>query len=247
MIKTAVAKITRPKLSGISPRKRLFKLLDSGREKPVAWVSGPAGSGKTTLVASYLDERKLPCLWYQVDAGDADLATFFYYLGQATQKAAPRFRKPLPLLTPEYLPGLPVFTQRFFEQLYARLKPPFALVLDNYQEAPEKSPLHELVSLGLSLLPEGIQVFVLSRTGPLPAFMRLRANSGCRWSVGISGSLGGSKAGHPEKENNKLSRTPSKRFMRRRKGGPRAWCADGRRRRKTPAAYGRSSRADGRL
>jgi len=177
MKKTSITKVTRPKLSGISPRKRLFKVLDSGREKPVIWVSGPAGSGKTTLVANYLDERKLPCLWYQVDAGDADIATFIYYLGQATQKAAPRYRKPLPLLTPEYLPGLPVFTQRFFEQLYARLKPPFAIVFDNYQEAPEQSPLHELVNIGLSLIPEGIQVFVLSRADPPSAIMRLSANS----------------------------------------------------------------------
>src|SRR5690242_14143631 len=111
----AIAKITRPKLSGIFPRTRLFKALDSGLKKPVTWISGPAGAGKTTLVASYLDARKLPCLWYSVDAGDADIATFFYYLGNAVQIAAPRHRKPLPLLTPEYLMGIPTFAKNYFE------------------------------------------------------------------------------------------------------------------------------------
>ncbi len=177
---TPIAKITRPNVSGVLPRSRLMTLLDKGSEHPITWVSGPAGSGKTTLAANYLDERKLPCLWYQIDAGDEDAATFFYYMGLATKKAAPRFRKPLPLLTPEYLHGISVYTQRFFEKLYTRLKPPFALVFDNYQEAPEQAPLHELVNLGLSLIPEGIQVFVLSRNEPPPAFMRLRANNAMR-------------------------------------------------------------------
>src|ERR1039457_4973477 len=100
--KLSIAKITRPKLSNVFARKRLFKELDNSKKKAVTWITGPAGSGKTTLVASYLDARKLPCLWYQVDSGDADIATFFYYMGLASKKASPRFRKPLPLLTPEY-------------------------------------------------------------------------------------------------------------------------------------------------
>ena len=66
-----IAKITRPILTEIFPRKRLFEALDRGRKRPVTWIAGPPGCGKTTLVSSYLDARKLPCLWYQVDPGDA--------------------------------------------------------------------------------------------------------------------------------------------------------------------------------
>jgi len=117
-------KITRPELTGIFRRERLFQLLDSSRNYPITWVSGPAGCGKTSLVASYLDERKLPCIWYQVDEGDSDIASFFYYMGLAGKKAAPRRRKPLPLLTPEYLLDIPTFTLRFFENLCGRLNPP---------------------------------------------------------------------------------------------------------------------------
>ncbi|MGE5299585.1 MAG: hypothetical protein ACM3MB_01305 [Acidobacteriota bacterium] len=58
----STVKISRPKVSVVAPRPRLFNLLDAGRNKPVMWISGPAGSGKTTLVASWLDARKLPCL-----------------------------------------------------------------------------------------------------------------------------------------------------------------------------------------
>lgn len=117
------AKITRPKLSKTVERKRLFKLLDSGCKKLIVYLSAPAGSGKTTLVASYLNCRKLPCLWYSVDKGDGDIASFFYYMGLATKKAAPGYKKPLPLLTIEYLADIPIFTRRYFENLFGSYRP----------------------------------------------------------------------------------------------------------------------------
>ncbi len=133
-----MGKVTRPILPDVFSRKRLFDLLDRMRKRPLIWVSGPPGCGKTTLVASYLDARRLPCLWYQIDQGDADPATFFYYLGLAAKKAAPRKRKPLPLLTPEYLQGISTFTLRYFENLYDRFKIPSILVFDNYHEVPDR-------------------------------------------------------------------------------------------------------------
>ena len=88
----SIAKITRPTLPKVFPRERLFKMLEEGRERSVIWISGPAGSGKTTLVAGYIESRRIPCLWYQIDEGDSDVATFFYYLGLAGKKAPPRAR-----------------------------------------------------------------------------------------------------------------------------------------------------------
>jgi LuxR family maltose regulon positive regulatory protein len=149
-------------------------MLDIKGKASVTWISGPGGSGKTTLAASYLDARKLPCLWYRLDDGDADIATFFYYMGLAGKKTAPRFKSPLPLLTPEYLLGIPTFTRRYFEELFLRMSSSvlrntprgFVLVFDNYQDVPEISPFHEMIRHGLSRVPEGINVMILSRSGP---------------------------------------------------------------------------------
>ncbi len=174
--KTFIAKISRPSISGIYPRTRLFKTLDDSRKQPLIWVSGPGGAGKTSLVASYLDARKLLCIWYKVDAGDADLAAFFYYMGLAAKQAAPRYKQPLPLLTPEYAHGIPVFTKRYFEELFRRLKPPYTLVLDNYQEMPADSGAGELLAEILSSIPEKINVIFISRNELPAAYIRLKAN-----------------------------------------------------------------------
>src|SRR4029077_6842047 len=97
-----LAKLTRPRLFSALPRERLFELLDERRAHPIVWISGPPGYGKTTLVASYIESRQLAGLWYRMDAGDADPATFFHYLGQASANTDDARHTPLPKLTPEH-------------------------------------------------------------------------------------------------------------------------------------------------
>jgi len=171
----SIVKITHPKCSGVFPRERLFRRLDAERDRPVVWISAPAGSGKTTLVASYLLQRKIPSIWYRVDEGDADIATFFYYMGLAGQKAVPHHPKSLPLFTPEYLKGIPAFTLRYFEKLFGGLPPPFVIVFDNYQHVTPYTGFHQVICDGMGIVPDQVRVIFISREAPPPAFARLRA------------------------------------------------------------------------
>ncbi|HYA43608.1 MAG TPA: BTAD domain-containing putative transcriptional regulator [Syntrophobacteraceae bacterium] len=178
------AKITRPSSPGVFPRRRLFQLLDHGRHQPIVWITGPPGTGKTTLATSWLEARQMHFLWYRVDEGDSDSASFFYYLGLAAQRANLRKRKPLPFLTPEYLLGIPTFSRRFFENVYDRLMPlaedsasPFAIVFDNFHEVPQRAQFHEILYAGISRVPtKGMKIIFMSREDPPEAFIRLKAN-----------------------------------------------------------------------
>ena len=85
-----LAKFSRPRLYNVQKRERLFKLLDERRSHPILWIAGPPGSGKSTLVASYVEARRVPGLWFQADPGDADPATFFHYLRVAATDVAGR-------------------------------------------------------------------------------------------------------------------------------------------------------------
>ena len=173
---STLAKLSQPRLSSPLLRDRLFALLEELRKRPVVAVVGPPGSGKTTLVASYLGARNVSVIWYQVDQGDADAATFFYYLRLALQDAVPRAGSPLQLLTPEYLKDLPGFSRRFFRQFYARLKTPCVVVFDNFQDASEDSPFVAIVREALSEIPDGVNVILCSRSDPPPDYARFVIN-----------------------------------------------------------------------
>lgn len=179
------AKISNPRLSCILPRERLFQLIDRYSNYPLLWITGPPGAGKTTLAASWLESRQVDPLWYQIDEGDSDPASFFHYLRLATRKISSRKKKTLPALTPEYLPGILTFSRRFFDNLYSRLihqvgkntSFPPTIVFDNFQEVPEGTPLHEVLYAGIAQVPEGIKIIFISRKGPPETFVGLKANS----------------------------------------------------------------------
>jgi len=171
-----IAKISPPRLPRILQRERLFEELAQALRQPAVWVSGPAGSGKTTLVASFLEARRLPALWYQVDRNDEDLATFFHYLGAAARHASPRKRGGMPHLTRGYLASVDKFVQRFFEALSRRLDGPMVLVFDDCHQLSPEAPLYTALRDVLASLPAGISVIFISRNEPPPAWARLRAN-----------------------------------------------------------------------
>ena len=165
-----LAKLTRPRLHKAVAREKLFELLDEKREYPVVWIEGPPGAGKTTLAVSYLEEAGVPAIWYQIDPGDSDPASFFYYLKQAVEQAGLRKSKPLPLLTPEYLPDLPGFARRFLREMFLQLPNDIIIVLDNYHDVASTSTLHAALAAALAEIPPGANFIVLSRADAPPAY-----------------------------------------------------------------------------
>lgn len=175
-----IAKLMAPKITGVLHRDRLFARLDSCLERPAVWITGPGGAGKTTLITSYLTSKNLLFLWYQVDEGDNDPATFFYFLKLAVKQMVPRKRTPLPEFTLEHLANIGPFTRLFFRQLFDFLPQPLTIVLDNYQTISENALLHEIISIAVNEVPAGCTLVLISRHLPPSALKRIQ----------ISGQLG---------------------------------------------------------
>ena len=158
------AKTAPPVLPQVLPRERLFRLLDEARQRPVVWIAAPAGSGKTTLVGSWLQERRLPALWYHMDARDHDCAAFFHYLSEASAS----LRAPLPRFTPESRNELPFFSRTYFEALFSVFPPGGVLVLEDYHHIPSDSSFHRVIAEGVQVLPRDVTLVVAGRAPPPP-------------------------------------------------------------------------------
>ena len=171
----ALAKLTRPRLYDALPRPRLFAQLDDALARPLVWVSAPPGSGKTTLVASYLDTRELRHLWYQVDVSDSDPATFLHYLRLAAIQLVGKRAASLPVFTSEPGQDLLRFSRSFCRDLFALLGPRCVLVFDNFHEGQMPPENRAALVQGLEEIPDGINVIVISRTDPTHDFARLAA------------------------------------------------------------------------
>jgi len=167
-----LGKLSPPRLGRSFGRERLFAQLDAYAGSPAVWISGSPGAGKTTLVATYLDTRKARCLWIQLDPGDADPATFVYYLGAAVAGAAGRKRVRLPVPDADDLRDAPGFLRRYFRRIAEALPPPWVLVLDNYQEIGETSAVHAGLAQAFAELPAGTRTIAVSRNPPPPAYAR---------------------------------------------------------------------------
>lgn len=174
--KSTANKISPITIGHVLERDRLFALLRPDSPANAFWISGPGGSGKTTLIASYLEKIKLPCLWYQVDAMDGDPSAFFYYFGQAAATLLSPADPPMPLLTPEYLPNFDIFILRYFETLYQRIEPDSWVIFDNCQDAPDESALSHLLVGAVKQLPPHIKIAIISRSEPPPVMARFMAN-----------------------------------------------------------------------
>jgi ATP/maltotriose-dependent transcriptional regulator MalT/DNA-binding SARP family transcriptional activator len=169
-----LAKLTRPRTDGLVDRERLFELLDAARSRPLVWVAAPPGAGKTSLLSSYTQARRIPVLWYQLDGNDCDPATFFFYLRQAAEGRGGK-TKHLPLFSSEHATDLAAFARLCFRAMFSGLPRGAMVVLDNFQDVAETSPLLSACEAGFDEVPQEINVVALSRANPPAAFARLRA------------------------------------------------------------------------
>lgn len=169
------------------PRQHLLDALDRGSHSRFFLICAPAGYGKTTLLRSWLGERrwggnKTPHFpisppphfsWLTLDPADNDPRRFLTYFLAALRSLVPEIGSSIePLLAGPQLPPLENIFVVLLNQIAAH-STPILLALDDYHEI-----TNEAIHAGLSLLidncPMNLQIAMTSRSEPALPLSRWR-------------------------------------------------------------------------
>lgn len=162
-----LAKLSAPRLRKVVQRRHVFRFLDQV-DAPIVWLHAPPGSGKTTMAASYFEERRWHSIWYQLDNNDRDLAQLFANLSVAASTSATRLAA-LPVFDPAQRSSWRAFARQFARAFFATLPADSVLMFDNAQEA-SGSDFEQLLEIFWEELPPDRRIWVSSHLAPPAAF-----------------------------------------------------------------------------
>lgn len=163
------------------PRPQLIEKLEEGSKKTLTLISAPAGYGKTTLLAEWIDflqkaetPNRWAVCWFSLDASDNDPMRFLAYLTAALEKV----NLSVSTETQEFTPSSDSFFPRtplaILLNDLQELDQSVLLVLDDYQFI-DNPAIHDGVAFLLEHLPVNIHVVIATRSDPPLPLSRLRA------------------------------------------------------------------------
>lgn len=172
----ALAKWSPPRAGRLLRRERLLERLDALLGATSVWITGSPGAGKTALIASFVESRALPALWYDVDRSNGDPFACCDCLRRAARRGAGAAAVAFPVVEPAPAGNIEHFLARFFAAFYPAIAPRRLVVLDNCHQALDSPEFQSLLRMAWREAPSGVRWLVASRTLPPPAFSRLLAN-----------------------------------------------------------------------
>src|SRR5829696_94785 len=161
-------------------RTRLLELLVNISNSRITLVSAPAGYGKTTLLAQWLQagDAGSPIAWVSLDEQDNDPVRLWRHIVEALHLVAPEEDFGADVRAEMSVTGrrlietsLPMVINRL-----AELPHQIVLVLDDYQFVTEEDS-HESVAFFVDHLPENVHLVLSSRTDPPLPLGRWRARA----------------------------------------------------------------------
>ena len=157
-------------------RQHLLDRLDRSLQRPLMLVSAPAGYGKSTLLACWLEASDIPGAWVSLDKNDNDMHLFLAYFLDAVQTLFPgTVQNTVALLNASKLPPLTVLAHSLINEL-DQIDHSFILVLDDYHAISDKS-VHGLIAELLQHSPAPLHLVLSSRLAPPFPLARFRARS----------------------------------------------------------------------
>ncbi len=166
-------KLLRPQLApALVARQRLLDMLLGRPDAALLLLVASAGSGKTTLINQFLEQRGWPAAWLSLDEGDDDLVVFLSYVAAAVENIFPgACELTQKLLRTPQPPPVDYLAATLINEL-SDIPQPFALVLDDYHSL-RAAPIHQLTGQLLHHAPASLRLVISSRYDPPLPLSRL--------------------------------------------------------------------------
>jgi len=159
---------------GIISRRKLIDQLDTGRESKLILVSAPAGYGKTTLLAEWIEQRSFQVGWVSLNEQDNELRRFFSYITGSLSTITNTIDESILTYLKDQNPvSITTFLSLLINQVSASSKSIF-LVLDDYHSITNPD-IHQSLSYLLENLPHNLRLIIATRSDPFLRLAKLRA------------------------------------------------------------------------
>ena len=163
-----------PASQNIVHRQELYEKLNIGLTRKLILISAPAGSGKTTIISDWINQYKIPSVWFSLDNGDNDPAVFLSYVISGIRSILKEFgQSALRLLNSPNSPSVESITSLLLNEIL-NIKQNFLLVLDDFHLI-KNNEVIKIVSYLLEHIPGNIHTVILTRSDPALSVSRLRS------------------------------------------------------------------------
>ncbi|MEM8860438.1 MAG: LuxR C-terminal-related transcriptional regulator [Chloroflexota bacterium] len=164
-----------PAADALVPRPHLLERLNAGLKGKLTFVAAPAGFGKTTLIASWLNDSNFDrkVAWLSLDEDDNLPQQFYRYVAAALQPLTDS-----PLQLHQLAKADQPVSSKSFAKVWVMdaltIEEPFLLVLDDLHVI-DSSEIYEAITFLLEHMPPQMHLAITGRADPLIPLSRLRA------------------------------------------------------------------------
>jgi ATP/maltotriose-dependent transcriptional regulator MalT len=158
----------------VVPRERLLQRLRAGSGLALTLVIGPAGFGKTTLLAAWYqaEAARKPVAWLTLDEGDNDPVVLWSYVIEALRQVCPAVSPPAAPHMAEPAAVTDVVLPRLVNELHAQGD--VTLILDDFHRL-SGAALDSMAAF-IGSAPSSLQLVLSTRVEPVLPLASLRAH-----------------------------------------------------------------------
>ncbi|MBM4763529.1 BTAD domain-containing putative transcriptional regulator [Bacillus sp. B15-48] len=151
-------------------RAQLTKKLKTLSDYSLTIVHAGAGYGKSTALALYVHDERLPFCWYSISASDDDIHPFLTYIISSIQTIVPNFATELS----EYLSQIDPYISKeqlntlssLFINEAVSINHEITIVLDDYHHVEHSYQINYWMEMVIEHLPDHFHFILLSRSRP---------------------------------------------------------------------------------